>query len=1151
MTLQTWLENNHLSFQFEKDNILLIHNFGKCLVLSSEKLFNEDFHLQLTEEEYELADSIDYVVYEWGSRWYYSNKLEKPTLTELKYVGKSNLLMGEIDFPYLGIHGGFDLCNGSRLYTDWCKKAKFLNISTLGICEENTLAGVISFQSACEKSGIKSIIGESVRFVDEQGNYFYLKFYCKDRETGWRNLLVINSKLKLNNEETLVIKDLKGIGEGLICVIFPDVSLELVYTELREIFLDNLYYSFDLTEWDSQDRDELYLVNLEDYLRNYKEKLKHILISDSYYLELEDSPIRRILHLIGHQNFKNQSKNQFFKTIDDFFLEGFELFTKDEELEDLLIEGIKRTIEVFSFKEFKVITGKFYLPKYEMSSIEEESFRDNEDLLRDYIRIGLEKKVLNNTKRIKIELYKERAERELDVIKRGGFIDYFLILADLYNFCKREGIWFGIGRGSAAGCLVSYLCDIVDVDPVEYNLLFERFLNEGRLGKSLPDVDCDFQGERRTEIKEYLENKYGKDYVMSIGTFGTFKLKNAVKDISRTFGIDHTSVNYVTSLFPDPQQQTQQQYHELFQCSLQSQRHKLVYSFIQKYPEVIEKIPLILSQPKNASIHAAGFVIVPKEFGTLFKQLPVKKVEDLLVSEWEGHFIEEAGFLKIDILGIKQLDKFSSISKLIQKNKNKVITFKDIELDDDRVFEMFRTGSSEDVFQFTGIGLKGYCKELQPDNIEDLIATVALYRPGPMESQTHKKYINVKNGYEKPNPDPGCEEITKTTFGLIVYQEQVMQICQHVANFSLVEADDIRKGLGKMKKEIVEKYQEEFLIRSIKNGYKKEDMLILWEKMSAFAAYAFNRSHAACYAITGYYSQWFKVHYPIEFWTISLQYSDDKEKEGRIAEIYKTSVITVSSVDINQSSLDFIGDVKTNSIYWSLTSVKWVGDKVVETILEEREKNGSFYSIEEFYSRTKKAGKINKRAINHLIICGGFDRIEGIKKITERYSLLEKFYLLHSTSIKKFEEDFEEMKNWREHQWVLKQKELTGFGFFDFKQILHQSTLVSKINKYKDIVTLLVEEVNEQKVEEVLCCGLLIKLIERSYQTTKKLGQLEIKDNGETIFVTLWDEKYQEFKDLLKTSEGKIIVLNANITWDDYKKRNSLVNNKNTKIEII
>lgn len=1138
MNFIDWVEHNLLDVEIE-GKIATIKDVGKFLILDEKQfIFNEDYCLMLTEEEYDLASGVDYVTFKLGTKWYYTSQLEKPELVEFKYLGKIKSTLPQVDFPLVGIHGGYDLCNGSRPYNDWCVKAKFLGVSTIGISEENTLAGVIAFQKACKQHDLHSVVGETVRVEGSKGNRYYVKLYCVDRES-WSNLLQINTWVSVTTKGYIKEEELFKLSKGLICVISPETP-NYVYPQYQQAF-EKLYYGFDLTEWESQDKDEVWLANLQDYITNYTNVIKPVLVNDSYYLDKSDSRIRKILGQVGQSNFRNNSANQYLKSVDDYFLEALELFEDDNYCYEFLTNAIENTITAFEGIEFKVVTGEFYLPKYQMTEQEASKFSSNEELLWSYIEKGLDEKVIE--KGLDVDTYIKRVDVEIDVIRRGGFIDYFLILADIYRYCNENDIWYGIGRGSAAGCLVSYLCDIVSVDPIEYNLLFERFLNEGRLGKSLPDVDCDFAGERREEIKKYIQQKYGYDYVMSIGTYGTFKLKNAVKDIARTKGIDHTSVNYVTAKFPEPAQQQPQLLHELFQTAVKT---KLVYEFLQQSPELIETLPLCLNQPKNASIHAAGMVIVPKEFGTLYQQLPVKEQDGMLVSEWEGHYIEEGGFLKFDVLGIKQLDKFAAISKLIKQQLGKTVTFKDIELDEQGVLELFRLGYTEDVFQFGAAGLKAYCKELQPDCVEDLIATVALYRPGPIESGTHKKYIKIKNGNELSEPDPGCDNITKNTYGLIVYQEQVMQICQHVANFSLVEADDIRKALGKMKPEIVKGYRDTFLERAVGNGYDKKKMEVLWAKMEAFAAYAFNRSHAACYGITGYYSQWFKVHYPLQFWTVSLQYSDDTEMAGRISEIQNTSSITVSPVDINKSDLTFRGDVETNSIYWALPSVKWVGDKVVQSILEERANNGDFFSLEEFYTRTKGYSGMNKRAISHLIISGAFDRVEGIKSVVERYNLLETFYNFTLTELK---EDYVLMKHWSPYQWTLKQKELTGFGIFDFKSIIHQTDLVSKIHKWEENSSFLSQELFEEK--EVLCAGLLANLVERSYKGDRKLAQLEIRDNTDSIFVTLWDEIYIPIRKELKEAQGKVVVLSGKLAYDSYKSANTISSTKTTKIAIV
>lgn len=1147
MELREWLDSNLIDYSL-KHPCLEIKGFGKCLVAKTKRQqFHKDGFLHLEEEELNAFDDIkpDYVVYQFGNKWYYTDTGECD-LKELKYVGQSITVMGIRNVPFVGIHGGYDLCNGSRIYSDWVKKAKFLGISTLGICEDNTLAGVVPFQQACEGAGLRSVIGQSVNVRGLDGDY-PIKLYVKDRY-DWEQLLIINKILTFDNDGFITEEQLLSCCKELIVVLTPHINLDIHYRLYSSI--RNLYFQLDFTEWASQDKDREYLQNLQIYIQKYYSKLKPLLLSDAYYLDKHDQHIRRLLNQIGRVNFKNQSKHQYFKSIDDFFVEASELFpVNDRGLDkcyELIVESIENTINVFEEIDFKVLTGKFYLPKYQMTEKESVDHKTNEDLLYSFIEKGLQEKVISKGKPIKP--YLERVEEEMRVIKKGGFIDYFLILADIYKYCDENGIWYGIGRGSAAGCLVSYLCDIVDVDPIKFDLIFERFLNEGRIGKSLPDIDCDFQSSQRPKIKTYIEEKYGHDYVTSIGTYGTFKLKNAVKDLGRQKGVPHTLANFITNFFPEPQQQTQQHLSDLVRYTLKN-NFEPVREFFQKYPQVIDDLPLLLSQPKNSSIHPAGVVIVPKEYGTIYTQLPVKQQDGLLVSQWEGEYIDEAGFLKVDVLGISQLDKLANISRLIEESEGRRITFKDIPLDDFGVYGMFQQGYTEDVFQFGAAGLKAYCKQLHPDNIEDLIATVAVYRPGPIESGTHIKYIRRKNGDDEIIPPPNCGEITEKTFGLIVYQEQVMQIVQKLANFTLVEADDIRKALGKMKRGLVEGYRDTFMERVLKNGYDKDDMLSLWREMEGFAAYAFNRSHAACYAITGYYCQWFKVNYPLQFWTVSLQYSDDKQKPNRIAEIKNTTNIEISSVDINYSNKDFYMSKANNSIYWALPSIKYVGDSVVDSIIREREKGGQFFSLEEFVTRMKPYTGVNIRALCNLVICGAFDSIEGIKgRVYERYGLLKKLHEFKNR--KDIGETYIHYKDYDKYQWMLLQKDLCGYGDIDFRKLADEVELTSSYSPYSSNNDVLSFSIEERNYTNVTVSGVVERLIERNSKKGK-FGQLEIRDNTDLLYITIWNEHYSEHKEVLDKSKGRIVVITGHVQMDSYKNQNVVHTFKNSKIKVI
>lgn len=1153
-SLTSWIEENLLNCVEINERIIEIPEVGKFLLVEPKNIeittgfgntpdllenviFDPAFQIQLNSIEDKYCDNADYLLFQFGNRWYYADSLTPDEIKEFKYLGKANTTLSDIDLSYLGVHGGYSLCQGSRLYKDWCQKAKFLNIKTLGICEDNTLAGTIDFQQSCLDAGIKPIIGETITVLAFDKSKFNIKLYVQNDE-GWKNLIWINKLINVDNEGSYIKEDELFCCNtaGLICVINPDVNLEK-YASLFKRFFVKPYYQLDFSEWSSQTRDESWLKATKEYFENYTDVLKPLLISDSYYLDKSDHIIKQSLNTIGKIGFKNQSSDQYFKSVDEIFIQASELFNEnDDSCENTLLNAINSTNDLCNSIDFKIPVGQFRLPQYEMTDEEKQNYATNEDLFWSKIEEGLMDKVFGKVDVDMEQIYMDRIQMEFDIIKLGGFIDYFLILADIIRWCKSQDILVGIGRGSSAGSLIAYCVDITKIDPIKYELIFERFINSGRLGKSLPDIDTDFPGERRDEVKSYIENKYGKDYVASIGSYTTMKIKSSLKDLCREKGVDYTKTNFIVG-----QLEAESTFTELFKVASGKEEIK---TFIQRNSGVIEKLPLCLNQPKSASVHASGVLIVPKIYGTIYNQMPIRKVDEMLVSEWEGDFIDKAGFLKLDILGIKQLDKIAATFKIIKETTGDVITFDSINLDDPDVMQLFQNGTTNDVFQFGTQGLQAYCKEMKPDNINDLIAAVSLYRPGAMETGAHKKYIRVKNKQEVISFDEGTEEITKDTYGILVYQEQIMQVCSHMAGFNLVESDDIRKALGKKDSDLLDSYKDKFISGCLQNGYTRSKIIDLWDKMESFARYSFNKSHAAAYAITGYYCQWLKQKYPIQFWTISMQFADEKDIINRISEIYKVSDIEVASVDINKSDKTFYAE--GNTIYWNINSVKWVGDKAVEEILTERKYNGEFYSVEDFCDRLKSRS-INKRCIINLILAGAFDKIEKIPA-SKRHLLIDKFHAFTDTKIS---EELEEAKNkWKDYQWILKQKELTGFGVIDYLRIVKSSTsFATHYKKFKENSEILTLDAEDFYGEPVVA-GILQNVIERK---SKKgvFAQLEIVDNTDTLYITVWNESYEPVKAQLAASKNSIIILNGTLKFDSYKQMNVLQSSKKTQIEII
>lgn len=1205
-SLQNWIITNRLSVIPWTDTVLTIEGFGKALVvehkvqdtLDGERniIFDDQFSLVLSDNEIDqIMDeelAIDYLIFQFGDRWYYTEDPEVKELKPLLYIGK------EIDvwddaFPYLGVHGCYDLCNGSRDYADWATKAVFANIKVMGIVEENTLGGALAFQNAMQAKQIKPIIGETVTVKGAIDTY-EVKLYVTNG-IGWKNLLLINTHLNVFNEKFIHETDLLSHSEGLVCVFTPEVKLGRILTRYKEQgkFV-HLFYQFDVSQWDSDEKDKQKLLSMQNYLKNYYTTLPPVLIIDSYYLDKDDAKIRRDLNAIGGVAFKNQSSDQYFKTPNETALQLNQLFKDDDTFFNVLNSAIENTKLIGEFN-FTIETGKLHLPKYEMSEEEARTYESNEDLFWSLIESGLSNRDIIG--RSNESEYLDRVEKETKVIIDAKLVDYFLITWDVLNWAANQGIKTGYGRGSAAGSLVAYLLNIVHVDPLEYDLLWERFLNEGRLYKkrkvkgyvlrdatkeeivfqseseeevnnekanleledpatyykvepaeieikvtgSMPDIDNDIAGERREEVKRYLEEKYGANRVASIGTYGTFKIKGALQAMGRRVGADMGMTRYVTGAIQDDDLS----FTGLFKYA---QQVPIVKSYIMDYPELIEKLPLIFNQPFNTSMHAAGVIIIPQSENGIYDQLPVKKVDGVIISEWEMQYVEQAGFLKMDLLGLKQLDKFDDIIKMIKEQLGEELTVHDIPLDDPKVYELFSRGKNEDVFQFGGGGLKGYTQELQPTTINDLIATVALYRPGPIDTQAHMQYVARKNGREEPTYPYGTESILKETYGNIVYQEQVIKIVQVVGGFTANEADDVRKAMGKKDAALMAKYKSQFVEGAVKNGSPQQEAAWLWDQMEVFAGYAFNKSHATCYAITGYHCQWFKVNYPLQFWTTSLRKSTDKQIPARLSEMYSSSEIVVAPPDINKSTKQYESDVARNTIYWTITSIKQVGEAAVEAILEEREKGGDFYSIEEFVKRMKPYSRaVKKNTIVNLILAGAFDQVEKVDSPKMRFSLLQKFFNFIGSQMS---DELLQMKVWKEYKWILKQRALSGLGKLDFQKMTRQTSLSAKHDLYLTNREILEIDVNDLP-DEVLIGGLVTQCTIKG-SAARPFVVLQVSDGETLLDGVIWNETFLKHKELFESNIiDKLILFTARIKYDNIYKKTNVFNTVDNKSRLV
>lgn len=664
----------------------------------------------------------------------------------------------------------------------------------------------------------------------------------------------------------------------------------------------------------------------------------------------------------------------------------------------------------------------------------------------------------------------------------------------------------------------------------------------------MPDIDCDFPTEYRDVVKDYIKDKYGYAYTCSIGTYTRMKLKTCIKDFGKVKGLSFDLTNRLTKDIDD---QVEYTWGDLIEYASKS---KLLFKFVQENPDIVHLTKYALLQPKAESVHPSAVVIVPKHRvdGSngeidLWEWMPVKKIDGVLVSEWEGKYIDKSGFLKEDILGLSQLDKFKNILNLIKKNYGEDIDVNKIPLDDENTFKYFRRGWNEDVFQFGTTGLMNYCKQVKPTNLEDLIAMTALFRPGPMEINAHQDFSDIKNGKKKPTYDLGMEEITKETFSLYVYQEQIMKAVI-VGGLSKVESDVLRTTIKKKDLKTLSSFGDKF-----KKGYceflknkvddPEEYAERVWNKLLAFSGYGFNKSHAAAYSIMSYWSQWFKVNYPLEFWTTALHFSKEAEVPYRLAELKKTGVeIEVRPPDVNFSDMNFTCDAKEQRIFFSLTKIKGVGEVAVKNIINTRREGGQFYSLEEFLSRVPS--KVNKTVVKCLIVSGAFDLLEEVKNPRDRRKILAKYLETKGEGLPD-EYNTEEAKS--NAFWILEQKRLTGFGEVDYENMIADSIPNKRLSK------LYVNETQflaTKEKTEVTIAGKLIFYKEREIKSGT-MCTLNIDCNNTIIPVLLWPDAYEHLSENIADIKGSIVALSGTVEKDKFKNEKKLYSNNRTRLYVI
>ncbi len=877
------------------------------------------------------------------------------------------------DFVHLHLHSEYSLLDGACRISDIPKKALKEGHTAVAITDHGAMYDAVSFYKECKKVGIKPIIGCEVyvsrtsRFSkngknDMSGNHLVL--LCKN-ETGYKNLIYLVScgyTEGFYSRPRIDLELLRSHSEGLIalsaCIAgaIPSSILAGDFKKAEEQALtlqgifgkDNFYL-----EIQNHGLDDEMIVAKEIEKMSLRLDIPMVATNDVHYLERKDADVQAVLMCIQTNTLLSEGRPIGFET-NEFY------YKSSEEMKNLFgryKDAVENTVKIAEMCSFDFKFGETHLPKFP-----ESDGLSHRDELRNHAINGLNR--LINNGRIdfsfgKREDYIERINYELSVIDSMGFNEYYLIVRDFIDYAKQKGIPVGPGRGSGAGSMVAFCVGITDIDPFAFGLLFERFLNPERI--SMPDFDTDFCYERREEVIEYVKEKYGSDHVSQIITFGTLAPRAAIRDVGRALGMPYSEVDRVAKLIPQALGVT-------FESALKNNKElEDILNNDSNVRNLLEISRKLEGMPRHASTHAAGIVITEKPVNNY---VPLAINGDVTVTEYDMDTVAALGLVKFDFLGLRYLTIISDAVKEI-KEKNPSFDIESIALDDDKTYKLISDGKTDGVFQLESDGMRQMLTELKPESIYDITAAIALYRPGPMASIP--QYIARKHGKEKIEYDtPVLKDILSETYGCIVYQEQVMRIFRTLAGYTFARADTVRRAMAKKKSQELISEEEAFVKGAEKNGIDTDIAKKIFSEMLSFANYAFNKSHAAAYAMISYRTAYLKAHYPKEYLSAMLTsvFGNVAKINEYVNECAKLG-IQVLAPDINESKLNFTVD--KDGIRFGLLAIKNAGRPFLETILSERRK-GKFTSFENFVQRMT-AYNITKRQLEYLIKCGAFDKL--------------------------------------------------------------------------------------------------------------------------------------------------------------------------------
>ncbi|HPC74293.1 MAG TPA: DNA polymerase III subunit alpha [Syntrophales bacterium] len=1039
------------------------------------------------------------------------------------------------DFVHLHVHTQYSLLDGTIRLQDVLKKARELRMPAVAMTDHGNIYGAVDFYQSAYRLGIKPIIGCELyvaprgrleKTVETAGDSARHLIVLVKNFQGYKNLIKLTSLGFLEGfyyrprvDKELLAKHSEGLialsaclhGEVADHLLRGDAEgAEKAALEYRSIFGPDNYY-LELME---NGIPEQQTVNEGLLQLSRKCGIPVVATNDCHYLERTDAEAHEVLLCIQTGKTLDDPDRMRFAT-DQFY------FRSPEEMKKLFAHcpaAVENTIRIAERCNLTIPFDELYLPHYETDPTV-----SLDDQLKALARKGLEKRwpeIIKDKGSAARGAYEKRLETEIDMIKSMGFAGYFLIVSDFVRHAKDRSIPVGPGRGSVAGSLVAYALGITDIDPIRYGLFFERFLNPDR--KSMPDIDIDFCQDGRDEIIRYVTGKYGADRVAQIITFGKMQAKAVVRDVGRALNFSYGEVDRIAKMIPN-----------VLNISLDDAIK--MEPRLQEEARKNEKVRKLLSLSKSleglnrhSSTHAAGVVISDKP---LLERVPLcKSPKDDVVTQFSMNDLQAVGLTKFDFLGLKTLTVIRDTLRFVREGKGVDIDIRQIPLDDRRTYQLLSQGETDGVFQLESRGMKEILVSMKPDCIEDVIALIALYRPGPLKSGMVQEYISRKQGktriaYEVPQ----LESILKETYGVIVYQEQVMQIASVLASYTMGEADTFRKAMSKKNPAEMEKEKPKFIAGARKNRIPEAKAKKIFEQMETFAGYGFNKSHSTAYAMISYQTAYLKAHFPCEFMTALLtSEKSNRDKVIKYISVCKEMGINVLPPDINVSMRDF--SVSGEHIRFGLAAVKNVGESAVDSIIESRTRDGTFKTFYDFCTRVDLR-KINKRVVESLIKCGAFDLMgykrrplmEGYEKIIEMTQRSQRGGDRHQVHLfdtheedqdrrqEKLEADLiPRVAEWDHQELLLHEKETLGF-------YITGHPLLRYVDKLYRIVDADSESILERKDRETISFAGIVSA--RREVTTKRkeiMAYLTIEDMKGSIGAIAFAEVYRTYMDLLK-----------------------------------